>query len=272
MAEDFSKYNGEGTQLRNVQLRLLDILIEVDKICRRHNIEYWLDSGTLIGAVRHGGFVPWDDDVDICVRRESYPIMRKILIEELPEYLKFADWKSDNNHFERCGRVIDRRSRYRFPQYAFRHDHGLVVDILIVDRISPVAKCFVDPFYGPIFRQVHNFGKAIYGSNTRRIFMKTLSYCLFPVAWTILMTGKLYSHFFSHGIYMLDYSIMFQSIRREKNIFPLTEIDFENHRFFAPSDSDAYLRDIYGDYLQLPPEEKRIRPNVDIIISDKILF
>ena len=65
MEEDFSKYNGEGTMLRKAQLRMLDILVEVDKVCKRHNIPYWVDYGTLLGAVRHGGFIPWDDDLDI---------------------------------------------------------------------------------------------------------------------------------------------------------------------------------------------------------------
>ena len=58
MTEDFSKYNGEGTVLRKAQTKMLDILVEVDKVCRKHNITYWIDYGTLLGAIRHGGFVP----------------------------------------------------------------------------------------------------------------------------------------------------------------------------------------------------------------------
>ena len=83
--EDFSKYNGEGTILRKAQLRMLDMLIEVDKICRKYNIQYWLDFGTLLGAVRHQGFIPWDDDLDICVLRKDYKRLRKVLIAELPK-------------------------------------------------------------------------------------------------------------------------------------------------------------------------------------------
>ena len=83
--EDFSKYNGEGTMLRKAQLRMLDILIAVDKICRKHNIPYWLDYGTLLGAVRHGGFIPWDDDLDISMMKEDYDRFLTIASKELPE-------------------------------------------------------------------------------------------------------------------------------------------------------------------------------------------
>ena len=60
-----SLYNPDGSRLRTIQLNLLDILIEFDRICRNNEIPYWLDSGTLIGAARHGGFIPWDDDLDV---------------------------------------------------------------------------------------------------------------------------------------------------------------------------------------------------------------
>lgn len=59
------KYNPDGSLLRNAQLRMLEILIDFDRVCRKHDIKYWLSSGTLLGAVRHGGFIPWDDDLDV---------------------------------------------------------------------------------------------------------------------------------------------------------------------------------------------------------------
>ena len=70
--EDLRKYNPEGSTLRKAQMRMTDILLIVDKICEKHNIPYFLDGGYLIGAVRHGGFIPWDDDLDIAVMREDF--------------------------------------------------------------------------------------------------------------------------------------------------------------------------------------------------------
>ena len=66
------RFNPEGSLLRRQQMRMLEILLEVDKICQKHQIPYWLSSGTLIGAMRHDGFIPWDDDLDIEMMRDDY--------------------------------------------------------------------------------------------------------------------------------------------------------------------------------------------------------
>ena len=64
------KYNPDGSDTRRAQLRMLEMLHFIDDICKKNNIEYYINSGTLLGAVRHGGFIPWDDDLDICISRK----------------------------------------------------------------------------------------------------------------------------------------------------------------------------------------------------------
>ena len=66
------RFNPEGSLLRRMQHRMTEMLVEIDKICRRHDLKYWLCSGTLLGCVRHGGYIPWDDDLDIEMLREDY--------------------------------------------------------------------------------------------------------------------------------------------------------------------------------------------------------
>ena len=75
------RFNPDGSPLRFQQLRMLDILCYIDAICKENNIKYWLSSGTLIGAVRHGGFIPWDDDLDIEMLREDYLKFEKVFRE-----------------------------------------------------------------------------------------------------------------------------------------------------------------------------------------------
>ena len=79
------QYNPDGSQLRTIQLCLLDILIEFDRVCRKNGISYWIDSGTLIGAARHGGFIPWDDDLDVCILRKDRKRVAQALTRDLRE-------------------------------------------------------------------------------------------------------------------------------------------------------------------------------------------
>ena len=94
---DFYKEIKEYSQqnLRACQLKQLAILEEIDKICKRHKIEYWLDGGTLLGAVRHGGFIPWDDDIDIGMSLEDEKRFEEIAPKELPDWLYLQTPQSD---------------------------------------------------------------------------------------------------------------------------------------------------------------------------------
>ena len=89
------RFNPDNSVLRKHQLRMLDMLIYFDNFCRKHNLKYWLSSGTLIGAVRHQGFIPWDDDVDVEMLREDYLKM----LELLKETDRFILQTKDNDEY-----------------------------------------------------------------------------------------------------------------------------------------------------------------------------
>ena len=108
--EDFSQYNPEGSTLRKMQLRILDILVEIDKVCRKHGIGYWIDFGTLLGAVRHGGFIPWDDDLDIAMTSEDFQKFLEIAPKELPPTLFLQTKSTDPSYNMPVNKVRDKES------------------------------------------------------------------------------------------------------------------------------------------------------------------
>ncbi|MFR5941210.1 MAG: phosphorylcholine transferase LicD [Parabacteroides merdae] len=81
-------------ELRSCQLKQLEILKIFDRICRKHNLRYWIDGGTLLGAVRHKGFIPWDDDLDVAMPSEDYKKLDQIIQSELPDHLF---WQTPKN-------------------------------------------------------------------------------------------------------------------------------------------------------------------------------
>ena len=87
----------DAETLRKAQLKMVDILVAIDDICKKHDIEYFLAYGTLLGAVRHKGFIPWDDDCDICMMRADYEKFVQIAKRELPKNLFLQNSDTDPN-------------------------------------------------------------------------------------------------------------------------------------------------------------------------------
>lgn len=98
-------------QLRTCQLKQLGILEEIDRICRKHNISYWLDGGSLLGAVRHGGFIPWDDDIDIAMPQDDARRFAEVAPKELPSTLRLQTPDTENTR-EPIMKVRDLNSFY----------------------------------------------------------------------------------------------------------------------------------------------------------------
>ena len=123
------EYNSRN--LRACQLKQLAILEVVDKICRRNFISYWLDGGTLLGAVRHGGFIPWDDDIDIAMRSEDLRRFAEVAAAELPDGLFLQTRQTDPEVEEPIVKVRDLNSFYveAGDNFAAAYQKGLYVDI-----------------------------------------------------------------------------------------------------------------------------------------------
>ncbi len=244
--------------VRTLQLKELDILKAIDRICRKHDLRYWLDSGTLLGAVRHGGFIPWDDDVDICMPLEDIPRFVEVAQQELPE-----------EYFVQT-RETDPTCRQTYPKV--RDTHSVIFES-VDDLAAPYAKgLFVDIFpmicYPKISpRHIRKWAKGYCRSNAilshqhhyswksvAELFYFGILRTYYKLRWNIAM--RLHGKGEHYGT--ITSCSGNGNMHLHTSVFPLTEIEFEGTKFLAPHDSDAYLRDLFGNsYMQLPPEEQR---------------
>lgn len=245
--------------MRKAQLRMLDMMIAIDKILRAHNIDYWLDSGTLLGAIRHKGFIPWDDDADIIVRKEDFPKVRQLLINELPEQFTFQDTQIDDYEWSGIARVRDKRSYCHMPLFKLYKEQGIWVDIFQVEHMySMKLTLFINFFYARAFREIHHFGEVAYKNPIRRYAVKAIAYLIYPFCLLLIGIERLLSKRNPTGLVNFSFPVKSTKCRYLEDVFPLIEVEFEGHSFLAPHNYDHYLTLLYGDYMQIPAEEERI--------------
>lgn len=263
-SEDFSVYNGEGTVLRRAQMRMLDILVEFDTICRKHNISYWIDYGTLLGAVRHGGFIPWDDDLDVSILKEDYDKLYTILETELSTDFVCQDWKNEKKLTMKCLKIRDTKSYYDEPnvQKGDLKYQGIFMDIFPIERIPPVKiRRFISNIYGKSFR------------HKRRLTNSNVKYVQALLLWPFSVCLEQCSRFMAYilkskRVANIYGGLNFQCTHSVDDLFPLKEISFEGKLFYAPANYDQYLRDIYKDYMQIPPVDKRAVHATEIVFLE----
>lgn len=258
--EDLRKYNPDGSELRKAQMRMLDILREVDKIFRRNNITYWVDAGTLLGTVRHHGFIPWDDDVDVSVPLKEYTKAREALIRELPSAYVYVDAKTDKNYFDSCGRVKSVNSFVDIPEYRFQKEQGLYIDIYPMEVLASIKdKYFGEKIYGKVFRHSHNSGKVVTSSKIRRFITKSFAVLAYPFASAIIAflrwRGERHPNIMTYGFALCSTSYPSYN---PSWILPTSELEFEGLKVCVPGDYNSFLKEFYGDYMQIPPKEKRV--------------
>lgn len=240
-----NKYNPEGSNLRELQLRMLEILKEVDQICKKHNIQYWLSSGTLLGAVRHGGFIPWDDDLDIEMQREDFKKFMSVLSQELPENLTLQSDKSDRNYIYFYPRIRDKNSYIyeRSEQNRALKEKGAFIDVFPLESTFLVCHKIVAKLLSSFaWRLVLKTGFKRKMYDIYRFVLAKMVIPFFRLISCLAPTNRLY-----HSL-----GSFFHIPRYKNEIFPLTQISFEGCDFPCPHDYDKYLNRLYGDYMRLP--------------------
>lgn len=239
-------YSPEGSALRDLQLRMLELLRAVDIICKKHNIFYWLSSGTLLGAVRHGGFIPWDDDIDIELLREDYLKLIDILPKELPEEYLLQTINSDSGYVYLYAKVRDTKSYIEEKCVFNKHFKykGAFIDIFPLEPTSKHLAKIASVCYNRMCLGIVEKSKA---GPAFRFNYNLLTNIVFPLFRLISPSYRKGIVHHTYGVGFLDYE------RRLEEVFPLSKVTFEGYEFSAPNDSDAYLKRLYGnDYMKIP--------------------
>lgn len=237
--------------MRQVQLLSLELLKLFDKICQKHDLTYWIDYGTLLGAVRHGGFVPWDDDIDISMPREDYEKFIRVFPEEIEKISELKDHliiskltKPHDNYPEGCNELdlINNGTFILFFQCAFKKPF-VHFDVFPKEFIEDEG--LTDTRNEDQTKlQVELREKIIDGTWT---FDEGLEIQRSKMKFTNTKTSQV-----SDALDGLDNNIH-NRIYPTDYIFPLQKITFEDYEFYCPNDCEEYLPLIYGpEYMHIP--------------------
>ena len=265
----------EGEDFRRLQLLELEMMLEVDRVCRKHGIEYYITSGTLLGAVRHKGFIPWDDDADMCMLREEYERFREVAHEMDPEICWFQDDRTDPEYPWGYGKVRHTNTTYiRLGQEHLKMKTGVMVDIFPLDDIpkSYAAQWLQDKYCFCLRKILYSeVGRMdMRSSRAMRAWYTLLS--KIPRRWVFDRIWGMAKHSRSDSpnyVRVLTFPSSGTSNPESKagreTRFGLpksrgkdvVEYEFEGHKLFGMRDYEFYLSMGYGDWRQLPPEDKR---------------
>ena len=256
----------EGKML-NIQNVLVGYLLEFDRICRKHNIKYFLGGGTLLGAVRHEGFIPWDDDADIMMLREDYDKFLEIAQSELPEGLTLQTSKTDKYcHYPFAKiRLDDTMFATKYSKTHGKMNNGMAFDIFAHDNTanSALGQKLHLQFTLLIRAMIFNKWNHRKINNKKKVqsFVANILKAIFPIRvsqWIQYRIFKIFKHK-KNAKYLYDgmgrnvYHGAFPKSYLDEVIY----VKIHGHDFPIPKEYDKYLTYLYGDYMKLPPASQR---------------
>jgi lipopolysaccharide cholinephosphotransferase len=239
-------YNPEGSILRKDQMMLLDVLNGFADVCKEHDIKWWMCSGTLLGAMRHGGFIPWDDDIDVAMYKKDYRRFLKVIKKWESDKFAFQSIQTDPEHTNVWG--VFRYKKLEEPSLSTRGMYG--IDVFCIEKSSQFAAHMAKFFYKNMMHPT----KYIKNAGIRQFVKKVVKVInfgfLIPLTRVLgwINPKKQFHYELGSGFYDQPFYA--------ENIFPLTQVEFEGIAFPSPGKPDEYLTALYGDWRKLPSEDQ----------------
>ena len=265
----------EGEEFRRLQMLELEMVAEVDRVCRKHDITYSICGGTLLGAVRHKGFIPWDDDADLWMLREDYERFRKVAHEMDPEICWLQDHETDPEYPWGYSKV--RRTGTKFVRIGQEHlkmKTGVMIDIFPLDDcpMSRFGQWLQDKYcfclrkinYAEVGRMDKRYSAPMRAWYT--LLSKIPKQWVFNRVWGMAKHSRNDKPNLVRNLLFPPGCQMYKEAQPEPEnwyglpkswLFDRAEYEFEGHMFYGPRDYEAQLKWFYGDWTKLPPEDKR---------------
>ena len=242
----------------------IDILDVIDNFCKTHQIKYSIAYGTLLGAIRHKGFIPWDDDIDIMMLREDYNRFRQLWLENPPEGYAFVDDILYDEYHENFAKI--RKKNTTFIQFDSEYSVkemplGIFVDVFVLDRVAPKGfqrkKQFFYSLVNMLYTRKHPSGKSGLMGLGERVLLSL------PLGFQTKMKKHAGSYIEKWNDNNSCRLVNFCTLDDSSFLFPSDTmantmlLDFADRKYSATSNYDAVLVTTFKDYMQLPPENQR---------------
>lgn len=249
---------------RKMQRKGLQMLLHFDEFCTKHHLTYFLCGGCCIGSIRHQGFIPWDDDVDVFMPRGDYEYLKKNWVNSSEYSIQYTtkDFLTENQFLTICANDTTFVKTY---QKDLDINHGLVLDVLPLDGCPSGIRRKMQKLWALLYslfivgKAPENHGKIVYWGGKALLALvssKSLRYRVWRHC-----EKKMTQYAIDDCDYITELCSGPHYMQKEypKSAFAsAVRVDFEGYRFPIPVGYDAYLKMAFGDYMQLPPEESRI--------------